>query len=80
MLEEFKQWLHDNNYGFVSEPMNTQHYKMFEAYKAGQEVRMSRSDNLLNEGYLINGGGSIELARSILGQSEHTKGKLGSGY
>lgn len=34
-LDKFKSWLLDNNYGFMTEPMNTRHSAMFDAYKAG---------------------------------------------
>ena len=49
LLEEFKVWLEDNNYGFVTAPMNTRHSVMFDAYKAGKSSVTSVRENLLNK-------------------------------
>lgn len=45
LLEEFKVWLEDNNYGFVTTPLNTKHSAMFESYKAGKRVGFDRGIN-----------------------------------
>ena len=49
LLEEFKAWLEDNNYGFVTTPLNTKHSAMFESYKAGKSKVTSVRVNLLDE-------------------------------
>jgi len=49
LLEEFKVWLEDNNYGFVTTPLNTKHSAMFESYKGGKSSQSSVRENLLNK-------------------------------
>lgn len=49
-FKRFKAWLQDNNYGYVTNPMNTIHNKMWEAYKeASNNERLSSRDNLLDK-------------------------------
>jgi len=42
LLEEFKVWLEDNNYGFVTTPLNTKHSAMFDVWEAAMNIGFDR--------------------------------------
>ena len=42
LLEEFKVWLTDNNYGFVTTPLNTKHSAMFHVWEAAMNIGFDR--------------------------------------
>ncbi|MBL4869800.1 MAG: hypothetical protein JKX72_02475 [Robiginitomaculum sp.] len=42
LLEEFKVWLEENNYGFVTTPLNTKHSAMFHVWNAAIKIGFDR--------------------------------------